>query len=278
MKLSVFHHHLLMMAKEENISPQEAYRRAAAMGISAVDVNLEELIAVPALPTLIKEAGLGFSSIHAYYKFSERDESERIKLHMETAVAIGAPCVMVIPDFYPEGEIPADIILDPTAVARFFDASSLMATVLDGMREAVRVGKENGIRVTVEDYDHRDSPTATSAEIRYLLERVEGLFVTFDTGNFIFSDEDIEEAFSVLADKTVNLHLKDRGEDATHTGKHLRGLAPVAVGDGYLAIAPILSALRDCGYRGFLTVEHFGVPCYREAIERSVGFLSNFLS
>jgi inosose dehydratase len=153
-----------------------------------------------------------------------------------------------------------------------------MTVILDGMREAVRVGKENGILVTVEDYDHRDSPTATSAEILYLLARVEGLLVTFDTGNFIFSDEDIGEAFFALSDKTVNLHLKDRGEDDIHTGVHLRGLAPVAVGDGYLALSPILSALRERGYSGYLTVEHFGVPSYREATERSVAFLSRFLA
>lgn len=278
MKLSVFHHHLLMAAKERGTSPEEEYRRAARMGISAVDINLEELIADPALPARIKEVGLGFSSIHAYYKFSERNEGARIRLHMETAKAIGAPCVMVIPDFYPTEEIPADIIRDREGISAFFDASPLMAVILEGMREAVRVGRENGILVTVEDYDHRDSPTATSAEILYLTERVEGLLVTFDTGNFIFSDEDIGEAFSALADKTVNLHLKDRGEDGAHTGVYLRGLAPCAVGDGYLAISPILSALRERGYRGFLTVEHFGVSSYREATERSVAYLSHFLA
>lgn len=276
MKLSVFHHHLLMVARERGTPPEEEYRRAYGMGIRAVDINLEELIADPALPDRIAEAGLGFSSIHAYYKFTERDESARIRLHMETAKAIGAPCVMVIPDFCPAGSIPDEVIHDPAALAAFFDASPLMPVILDGMREAVRVGRENGILVTVEDYDHRDSPLATATEMRYFLERVEGLFVTFDTGNFIFSDEDIEQAFALIGDKTVNLHLKDRGEDETHKGKHLCGLAPVAVGDGYLAILPILVALKNRGYDGFLTVEHFGVSSYGEATERSVAFLSPF--
>ena len=277
MKLSIFHHHLVAAAKELRITQEESYLLAKEMGISAVDINLDDLTADPTLPTRAANCGLAISSIHAYYRFCEREESTRIALHMETAVAVGAKCVMVIPDFFPAGEIPASVIHKYGSCAAFFDASPRMKNILSGMREAVRVGREHGITVTVEDYDHADSPTATSTEMRYFAERVPGLAFTFDTGNFAFSDEDALAALDRLTDRTVYLHCKDRGEEEGHRGIRTRGLAACAVGDGYLPIGEILRRLQNAGYDGYVAIEHFGVPCYREASARSVEFLLPYI-
>ena len=270
MKLAIFHHHLLASAKERGVSPIEEYRRARKMGISAIDINLDDLTADSALPAALAEGGLAVASVHAYYRFFERDESARINLHMQSAAACGADRVMLIPDFYPEGEIPPECLYNRDACANFFDQSPRADAIIAGMREAVRVGAAHGITVTVEDYDHCDSPIATSTQMLYFLDRVEGLAVAFDTGNFAFSQEDLLTALDRLESKTVYLHCKDRGAEEGRTF----GLAPCAVGDGYLAIAPVLMRLFEKGYTGYVTVEHFGVASYSEAIARSADFLT----
>ena len=275
MKLAIFHHHLLAAAKERGTTPAEEYRHAREAGISAIDINLDDLTAAPGLPAELAACGLRIASVHAYYRFAEQEEGARIALHMQTAAACGAERVMLVPDFFAAGEIPEESRKNPDACADFFDKSPRAAAIIAGMREAVRVGAEHGITVTVEDYDHRDSPTATSTQIQYFLDRVEGLAFTFDTGNFAFFDEDLMAAFDALGDKTVYLHCKDRAEEAGWQGEHTKGLAACAVGAGYLPIRELISRLAARGYDGYLAIEHFAVADYAAATAASLRFLSD---
>ena len=124
-------------------------------------------------------------------------------------------------------------------------------------------GKEKGVEVTIEDFDDYTSPLSRNRGIRWFLDNVPDLGFTFDMGNFAFMQEDIWQAWELLADRIRHIHCKDR----------CRGLEPAPAGKGDIPMRELLEKLKETGYEGWLAAEHFGAPDQEAFLLESAGFL-----
>ena len=147
--------------------------------------------------------------------------------------------------------------------------------MIQGMKKLSELAKENGLTLTIEDYDDAMSPIATIGGMKIFLDAISDLKVAFDTGNFAFSGDDVLDAKREFIGRTRHVHLKDRLWSRTGTGDPKECpdgtlLWPCAVGDGDLPIKEILQELKAVGYNGYAMAEFFGAASYAELIEKSI--------
>lgn len=171
-----------------------------------------------------------------------------------------------------------EVELSPEDTAACMARNPAVCRMRDRLRLLVAEAEQHQVTVTLEDFDGAREPYARCAQLRWFMEQVPGLRFTLDTGNFAFSDEDVLAAQTLLASWVAHVHCKDRGEESGMTERqHCRGLAPVAVGDGYLPVDEVVRCLKAGGYQGFLAIEHFGARDQLGAIRRSARYLSGLL-
>lgn len=278
MKYSVFYHHVLCAAKELGITAKEMLVKIKSFGIDYVELDRNDIgsdeEAILSFKNMLDECGISPSNICGYYNFNLPDTSpEKDDLMIRQAKILGCPRIMVIPGFYSD--------LSDAEKCRI-EKERMIA----GTKELVAYAKEEGLTVTVECYDNAKSPISTIKRISDFLEAIPDLYVTLETGNFIYSDEDILWAEEIFRTRIRHVHLKDRylpeladgepdiekigGATRTVTGKIIRACA---VGDGHLPVYEILKRLKNINYDGIHTIEHFGAASYFNAIRDSIFWL-----
>ena len=186
---------------------------------------------------------------------------------------------------------------DYTQMSAFMESNAKIQRIKEGMQYIVALGEEEGVAVTVEDFDDYKSPVSGMQGILWFLKNVPGLRYTLDMGNFVYSEEDVLDAWELLKEYVSHVHCKDRGEEvavaekcltesegliancstddrAQAAGKKLnKGLLPVAAGEGYMPIAELIGKLKEAGYDGYLAIEHFDAKEQEECMKRSAAFL-----
>ena len=110
------------------------------------------------------------------------------------------------------------------------------------------------------------------------LDVIPDLKVAFDTGNFVFSGDDVIEAKNEFFSRTIHVHLKDRLWSTTGKGDPKecvdgRLLWPCAVGEGDIPMDEIIDDLKNIEYDGYVMAEFFGISSYSYAIEKSADYL-----
>lgn len=130
-----------------------------------------------------------------------------------------------------------------------------------GMSDIVARAKKQGIQVVIEDFDNINSPIACVNGMKWFMEQIPELWITFDTGNFIIHKEDIFKAWGALKERVIHVHCKDRGAES------------VAVGDGYIPMKEILGRIVESGYEGYFAIEHFDAADQEKCMQRSAAFL-----
>jgi len=105
-----------------------------------------------------------------------------------------------------------------------------------------------------------------------------------DLANFTGVGDDPVEATRKLAQYTVHVHCKDilvvppdqvtEGERTRSDGTALRG---VALGEGSVDLAACLDALREAGFRGFLSLEYEGREDPKTGVPKSVQHVKELL-
>lgn len=173
----------------------------------------------------------------------------------------------------------AESIVRSDSAALYMDGNDTLGVELSrmvqGMMRLSELAKENGLTLTIEDYDDAMSPIATIGGMKIFLDTIPDLKVAFDTGNFAFSGDDVLDAKREFIGRTRHVHLKDRLWTRTGTGDPKECpdgtlLWPCAVGDGDLPIKEILQELKAVGYNGYAMAEFFGAASYSELIEKSI--------
>lgn len=88
----------------------------------------------------------------------------------------------------------------------------------------------------MEDFDGDNAPFSTAAELLWFMENVPGLRCGFDTGNFLYSEEDAAAVLPDFLPYIAAVHCKDRGWAKNAGDPKItvggRAMYPVAVGDG----------------------------------------------
>lgn len=84
--------------------------------------------------------------------------------------------------------------------------------MIEGLKLITAEAKKYGVRVSIENFSNPFLPFSLIDDIRYILDSVEDLYFTFDTGNFVCAGEDGVKAYHTLKDRIIMMHLKEFGE------------------------------------------------------------------
>lgn len=262
MKISVFYDHILQAAEQTGKALPELLHETREAGIEAVEINMTYLSEHEETYELLKAADLKVSCVYEFYEMESRNETERARKHIETARKAGAGLILVVPGFFTEEtESFGECVGNQERTDKFLNGNEKALRMAEGLAEITAIGAEADIRVVIEDFDDVRSPISCVSGMKWFLERIPELKVTFDTGNFITHQEDIFTAWQALRDRVVHVHCKDRGTQS------------VAVGDGYLPMTEILTDILQSGYRGYFAIEHFDAPEQENCIRRSAAKL-----
>lgn len=267
MKISVFYDHILQAAEQTGKPLPELLHEARETGIEAVEINMTYLSEHEETYGLLKDADLKVSCVYEFYEMESRRETDRARKHIETARKAGAGLILVVPGFFSEEtESFRGCVGDQEKTDKFLNENEKALRMAEGMTEITALGAEAGIRVVIEDFDDVRSPISCVSGMKWFLGRIPELKVTFDTGNFITHKEDIFTAWQALRDRVIHVHCKDRGTQS------------VAVGDGYLPMAEILTDILQSGYQGYFAIEHFDAPEQENCIRRSAAKIQEIAS
>lgn len=291
MKLSIFYDHVAEASRQSGKSVLEVLKEAAAAGISAVEINHDNIVRLPDMLSSIADAGLAISGSFNFYEWGDKEYGDytRMKEHVDAAKKLGMKNILAVPGFLDEESAKAlnalldeyrDDLRNPEAMERldaFMKSNERIRKMTEMLGGMVAYAKEQGITVMLEDFDNYRAPYARTLPLLWFMQNVDGLRFALDTGNFAYSDESVEAGFELLAPYIVHVHCKDRGEQPGNEGnRYKKGMGPAATGEGYLPIDRCVRKLVEGGYEGYFAIEHYGHPCQEEAILRSAANLLSY--
>lgn len=264
MKKAIFYHHLAEASEQSGKSLREIIRYTRSLGIEWAEMDYAVLSDDISAANILKEEGLGISSIYAFYDFGNNPNGTVGFSQIDRAKKIGCDKIMIIPGFYTSDSC--------EQIEKERD------NMLKAMREMCKYAAANGITPTIEDFDDVKSPIATAEQMLWFAERIPELKITFDTGNFMYSGQDELYAFELLKNRIVHVHCKDRSlkiksDCEVKTTVDGKNMYPSAVGCGCIKMKKIIERLEKQGYNGIYTIEHFGADNQLDYMKKSVEFL-----
>ena len=268
MKKSVFYHHMAEAASQKGMAIQDIIRQVHSLGIGWAEVDLADLKRDNSIADMLKNEGMGISSIYGFYDFGGSQNGSAGFEHVQLAKKLGCEKVMIIPGFYTS---------DDKA-----QCENEREKMLAAMKQMCEYAQSEGIVPTIEDFDDCKSPIATAEQMMWFAERIPQLMITFDTGNFMYSGQSELDAFELLKDRIVHVHCKDRSLiEKPHCEMKMtvdgKAMYPAPVGSGCIKMKEIIASLDARGYDGIYTIEHFGAEDQLMYIKRSAEFLERAL-
>lgn len=268
MQISVFYNHIVTASGQTGLPVPEVLKQAREFGISAVELDLDEVLPNPqGMKELLEQAGISVASMYAFFDFGNAPGVEPGLKFIDTAAYLGAGKVLVIPGFIDEA-------------AGKEDREHALRGMAAALKELCDYAEHKGITVTLEDFDDSRAPFSTSDELLWFMEQIPKLGCTYDTGNFIYRGEDELLAFEKLKSRIVHVHCKDRSLEE-HSGEKPKistngtRLFPSPVGSGCIPMAEIANRLKTIGYGGTLAIEHFDAADQLAYMEKSAAWLQS---
>lgn len=134
-----------------------------------------------------------------------------------------------------------------------------MKVIVNSLKECADYAKAHGVTLVLENHG---AFAGSSKQAMQIISDVgsDALFINADTGNFLVGLEEPLHGVDAVYDKLRYLHIKDvvyaQAGEPTMDGRFLEG---VVVGEGIANIPGIVSALKERGYTGYLSVEYEGI-------------------
>lgn len=252
MKISVFYEHIAEAAKQENKSVEKICQLASYCGISGVEIENTRLINEKEnVIRALKLSGLEISCMYGFFDFCHGQSIEDGFKMVDLADELKIKKIMLIPGFLKKYEFLP------------FLYKSKVDKMIDILKNVCNYAKTKNIMVVLEDFDGKEAPFATSNQLLYFMKKVPGLYCAFDTGNFLYSEEDSFEVLPLFIDRIGHVHCKDRtfqvkeGEVPKPTVKG-RNMYSCAVGSGCIKMKEIVEKILESGYDDYFAIEHFG--------------------
>lgn len=276
-RLSVFYEHIAEAARQTGLPMEEICSRVKGFGFDAVELDAKRLFTErETLLPMLWSAGLQVNCLYYFFNFGstadweEADKAEMARV-LDVCEAAKSDKLLAVAGFLTEAEM--DRAGEAYRARRERIAASLAVLV--------RMAQARGITIVMEDFDGDTAPFSTAEELLWFMENVPGMRCGFDTGNFLYNEEDAVKSFSLFRPYIASVHCKDRAF-TENTGSPCvtvanRKLYPVAVGDGNLPIEKMMRVLLDSGYTGSFAAEHFGSIEQLKCMERSAAFLKRVL-
>jgi sugar phosphate isomerase/epimerase len=216
--------------------------RVARYGYDAIEIVGEpEQIDARRVARLTRDAGIGVSSICSIYT------PERDLVHPDESVRRDALAyVRSVADFAAEMDCPT-IIVHPTAcmkTAALADPEQEWAWAVEGVRAAGEYAATVGVSLSLECWNRYETYFMNRLEQAIELWEATGLQnggVQGDTFHMNLEEEDIAEAYRAAGPHLQHVHLADSNR--------------AAPGAGHIDFRPIMQALVDVGYDGYLSFE-----------------------
>ncbi|WP_418522302.1 sugar phosphate isomerase/epimerase family protein, partial [Hominenteromicrobium sp.] len=249
-RISVFYEHMAEAMKQENITLDEVCAAVKRFGFDGVELDANRLKnEVGTILPALQKAGLSVNGIYNFFDFGsangspESDSTETLRI-IRYCVKINCKFLLAVPGFLTEDEM-------VRGSAKYEARRLRMAASLT---ELTAAAAKRGITVVMEEFDNLTAPYSRADELMWFMQHVPGLRCGFDTGNFLYNEEDAVKNFSLFRPYIASVHCKDR-TFTENTGSPCvtvanRKLYPVAVGDGNLPIEKMMRVLLDSGYTG----------------------------
>ncbi len=240
--VSLFADHINEVARQQKITFKEAARKVFELGVTGADVpvnmDADKLNA-------LDQAGFRHSCVIAHIDLTKGDMEKEMAQTLKFMRENNYNKVLLIPGLMDKNATSADYDLLYKRIGRF-----------------VKLAESEGRDVVVEDYDNPQSPCHNTVLLDRMFAAVPSLGLNLDTGNYLACGEDLLEAQEHNYGKVRHVHLKDR--------KSATDLTSVAVGTGVIPVEKSIVRLLSTGYKGWLTIECFGVKDMLEAVKTGV--------
>lgn len=270
MKISVFYEHILEAAEQEQISVSEVFKKASSYGIKGIEIENKRLWEDgEQIQKYLKEAHMEISCIYGFYDFSHGQKVEDGKKMVDLAKEYHSHKIMIIPGFLKRPE------------RIFVLRCQKINAMISALNEISNYAQKNDIMMVLEDFDDKAAPYSTAKGLLYFLDHVDYLKCAFDTGNFLYSEENSYEVLPSFLNVIGHVHCKDRtfsykeGEIPKKTIKG-REMYSCAVGNGVIEMKKIVHLILQSGYDDYFAIEHFGSLCQLSDIKTSVEMLNKF--
>ena len=253
------------------MTQRDAVDLCAELGLACVDtmVGLDDT-PWSDVAKMVEDAGLYVASHITNANLAALDDSERqaamdkVSAAIEDTVVLGADKLMVVTGMIPES--------DSRAATQQRIGQALHTLIVEA--------RAAGVRLCIEDFPGQNSPHRTGAEVLAVCD-IAGpdLGVCFDTGNFLCGGETPEQAWPVVASKTIHAHVKDWRwtEDGRQNTPDGRRFDPELVGQGILDYPAVFAAMKASGYQGALSFEYEGPRDRAEAAREGIAYLRSVL-
>jgi len=268
-KLTTFYDHIRNAMKQEKMSFSQVAKLVTEAGISGTEIEYTELVGLRGklLAKKLKKAGLGVSGVYCHFRWEQETPLQDYVKVLRRLKELDIHNLLVIPGF-----------------KRFGQTSEASAKELaKKVKEVCLLAPKYDVNVVMEDFDDIAAAFASAEELKRFMDEIEELGCAFDTGNFLYMEEDSLEVLPMFIDRIRYVHCKDRsftpveGEDYRETIGG-RKMYSAAVGSGVIKMKEILDAILETGYEGPLAIEHFGSLKQLSDMTESAGFLQSLIS
>lgn len=186
---------------------------------------------------------------------SEEERSKAIdicKKQLETAAALGADAILVIPGAVGVDFIPGSDVID-------YDKAYDRA--LEAMHQLAPVAEQSGVAIGIENVWNKF--LLSPLELRQFIDTVGSPYVGsyFDVGNVVHSGYP-EHWIRILGSRIKKVHFKDYRRQAGG----LHGFVDLLAGD--VDYPAVMKAFKDIGYDGYVTAEM--IPNYIHHTEQII--------
>ena len=269
MKISVFYEHIAEAAVQENKSVEKICEKVFSYGISAVEIENTRLIKEKDfILNVLNRSGLSISCMYGFFDFAHEDSIQGGIDMVNLADELQIKKVMLIPGFLKKYEFLPGIY------------KKRVNKMISTLKSICEYAEKKNIITVLEDFDGKEAPFATSKQLLYFLDHIPNLLCAFDTGNFLFSEEDSYRVLPLFLNRIGHVHCKDRtfvrreGETPKATVKG-RDMYSCAVGNGCIKMKEIVEEILKTGYDDYFAIEHFGSLNQLEDMRNSANFLEN---
>lgn len=264
-----------------NLDPAGFVRVAKQIGADGVEL-LDAFYKDPAadhqaVKDALLETGLPCPIFSVGPNFAKDSESDRaaevakVRFGIEEAVRLGSNVVRVFAGDVRDG----------------IDFDSARRWLVECLAECSRIAAGEGRMLALENHGRL---AGRSDQVRGLIDDVrtmagnDALGANPDTGNFLLVDETPHHAVRNLADLAKMVHFKDFAapgspEEAERAMRSDGGTPYLgaAIGEGVVDLAACVTALKEGGFDGWLSIEYEGQEPSETAVPRSVVNARSFL-